>query len=367
MLAKNDSLHVLRLPREPFLAHSEVLLNSLLVETSQPCKRILELGCGPQSPLLPMLQRKWGNIHVHQVDALAEVVAEAAKFNPKGDVEQMLASDMSSIPSQSKDLVIAMSVFDQNPSSIAPVVAREIHRVLRDQGKVVYIHNEELNLPATADSFLNRNNESRFLLPSDSWNPTNDLEYCSGNRADIENAAKIFQQELGPLVWYLRGIYPQLYSERLNHDAVGKISVPFLRECSAPVMAQIRDSVKFLRTEKKIVLADHRTAILMGELIEQKLFSQEHGFQVIQSGVFEIRQRTNWKNHFNEKPPVQHFVRGLSRFGYTSESEPAARADFDQSLNRPEPKSADPKSVDPKSDDDVLLVAYQYGCVALKN
>ena len=362
MLAKNDSLHVLRLPREPFLAHSEVLLDSLLADVPQPCKRILELGCGPQSPLLPMLQRKWGDIHVHQIDALAEVVAEAAKFNPRGVVEQMLASDMSSIPSQSKDLVIAMSVFDQNPSSIAPAVAREIHRVLRDHGSVIYIHNEELNLPATADSFLNRHNEARLLLPSDSWNPTNDLEYCSGNRADIENAAKSFQQELGPLVWYVRGMYPQLYSERLIHDSVGKISVPFLRECTVPVMAQIRNSVKFLRTERKVILTDHRTAILMGELIEQKLFSPEHGFQVIQSGVFEIRQRTHWKNHFGEKPPVHHFVRGLSRFGFTSESEPAPRADFDQTLNRTELKS-----VDTKSENDVLLVAYQYGCVALKN
>ncbi len=362
MLAKNDSLHVLRLPREPFLAQSEVLLNSLLKDIPQPCKRILELGCGPQSPLLPMLQRKWGDIHVHQIDALAEVVAEAAKFNANGVVEQMLASDMSSISSQSKDLVIAMSVFDQNPSSIAPAVAREIHRVLRDHGMVIYIHNEELNLPATADSFLNRNNEARLLLPSDSWNPTNDLEYCSGNRADIENAAKSFQQELGPLVWYLRGIYPQLYSERLSHDSVGKISVPFLRECSASVMAQIRNSVKFLRTEKRVILTDHRTSILLGELIEQKLLSPEHGFQVIQSGVFEIRQRTHWKNHFNEKPPVQHFVRGVSRFGYTSESEPEPRADFDQSLNQPEPKSVAPKSID-----DILLVSYQYGCVAIKN
>ena len=362
MRAKNDSPHVLRLPREPFLAHSEVLLNSFLKDFPEPCKRILELGCGPQSPLLPMLQRKWGEIHVHQIDALADVVAEAAKFNPGGIVEQMLTSDMAAIPSRSKDMVVAMSVFDQNPSSIAPKVASEIYRVLGDSGRLVYIHNEELNLPATADSFLNRPEGAKLLLPSDSWNPTNDFEYCSGNRADIETAAKGFQQELGPLVWYLRGIYPQLYGERVNHDAVGKVSVPFLRECTAPVMGQIRKSVEFLRSVTKVALIDHRTADLVGDLIERQLFSPEHGFQIIQSGVFEIRQMTHWKNQFNEQPPVQHFVRGLSRFGYTSESEPEPRADFDQSLNRPKSKS-----VDPKSDDDVLLVSYQYGCVAHKN
>ena len=361
MLTKNDSPHVLRLPREPFLAHSEVLLNRLLVGIPQPCSRILELGCGPQSPLLPMLQRKWGDVHVHQIDALADVVAEATKFNTKGLVEQMLASDMSSILSRSKDMVVAMSVFDQNPSSIAPKVASEIHRVLRESGTVIYIHNEELNLPATADSFLELEGGARLVLPSDSWSPTNDFEYCTGSRVEIENATKSFRNELAPLVWYLRGLYPQLYGDRVNHDSVGKVTVPFLRECTAPVMAQIRNSVKYLRTEGKMILADCRTADLVGELIEQRLFSQEHGFRCVHSGVFEIRQTTHWKAQFNEKPPVQHFVRGVSRFGYTSESEPAPREDFDQSLN-----GLGLNSDAPISNDDVKLISYQYGCVAYK-
>jgi len=318
-----------------------------------------------------MLQRRWGDVHVHQIDALEDIVAEASKFNPKGKVEQMLASDMARIPSRSKDLVVAMSVFDQNPASIAPKVASEIHRVLREGGTVVYIHNEELNLPATADSFLDRQGGVRLVLPSDCWSPTNDLEYCSGFRVEIENATRSFQNELAPLVWYLRGLYPKLYGESVNHDSVGKVSVPFLRECTASVMAQVRNSVKYLRTERKVTLIDHRTADLVGDLIEQRLFSQEHGFRVVQGCVFEIRQSSHWKAQFNEKPPVPYFVRGLSRFGYTSESEPAPRKDFDQSLNgiglnSDAPNSEDsPKSDDaPRSEDEVKLISYQYGCVA---
>jgi SAM-dependent methyltransferase len=356
MIAKNDSLHVLRLPREPFLAHSSVLVKHLLSHVSPMRQQILELGCGFQSPLLPILRAGYENPYIHQIDAQPEVVAEASKWNPDGRVEQMLLTDMRTIPDQSKDLVIAMSVFDQNPEGNAKAVASEIHRVLKDDGFVVYIHNEELNLPATADSFVRRANQSRLLIPSNHWSPSNDLDYCSGARVEIEAALTTGRSELAPLFWFLRGIYPDRYGERSSHDAMGKVAVPFLRDCSADAMIQIRKSVEFLQTVMRVEVVHHSTSSLLKDLLEKKLFSAENGFRILSSDVFELRQTALWQNHFEERPPATYFVRGLTRFGFTSNSPPQTMLHYQQSLNQ------NPTL----NENETMFIAYQYGFVASK-
>src|SRR5687767_10555678 len=175
------------LPRAPFLVHSDELLQYLLSFGPAQCQRALEIGCGPESPLLPMLRRRWPAIDVHQIDARPDVVAEAAQHHPDGKVQQMLASDMTGIASGSKQLVVAMSVFDQNAEDLLPAIAHEIHRVLVDDGVVVYIHNEEMNLPSAAASLLQRSSGRTLLLPSDRWQPGNDFEYCSADRNQVEH------------------------------------------------------------------------------------------------------------------------------------------------------------------------------------
>ena len=134
-----EPLFVGMLPRAPFLVHSDQLLQHLLSYGPVVCHDALEIGCGPCSPLVPMLQRRWPGIDVHQIDARPDVVAKAAQHRPGGKVEQMLASDMATIPDGSKQLVAAMSVFDQNaddllagdgqrnPSRIGTGRARRVH------------------------------------------------------------------------------------------------------------------------------------------------------------------------------------------------------------------------------------------------
>jgi len=350
-----ESVHVAAFPRDPFLPHSEELLKYLLGFAPGPGQHVLEIGCGPRSPLLLMLQRLWPSADIHQIDALPEVVAEAAKFNPGGRVERMLASNMAAIPARSKQLVVAMSVFDQNPESIVAEIAEEVRRVLCDNGIAVYLHNEELNLPATAVSMLQHSSGPRLLLPSNSWKPTNDLEYCSGSKSDIEAALAGQGPELHPLQRYLRGIFPQLFGTRPVQSAEGKVEVPFLRECTFPVMSQIRRSVAALRQEWGVSLLDHRTPHLLHGHVE-RLFCQSHGFRILRSGVFELRRCTHWSASFLDRPPTPYFVRGITRFGYSSRFGPAPVTEYEQDLNR------NPS----KRDDDILWIGYQYGVVATK-
>jgi SAM-dependent methyltransferase len=356
MLAPEEWLHICKLPREPFLFHSYQLLNKLTAEFLRESPRILELGCGPNSPLLSFFASRWPGAPIHQIDALEGVVSEAAKWNPLGKVEQMYLTDLGSIASGSKDLVIAMSVFDQNPEMNSGKIAAEIHRVLADDGVVVYIHNEELNLPATADSFARRPSNSRLLVPSPIWSHTNDNDYSSGERQAIEAALTTQRSELAPLYWYLRGIYPRLYDGSTAADASGKVTVPFLRDCNAAMMAQIRDSVRFLQEVMHIPLVHHSTSDLLKNLLNDQLFSEENGFRTLVSDTFEIRHRTLWSTYFGERPPVPYFIRGLTRFGYTTSQSPLPVARFRQELN-------DNPSI---ADDETLFVAYQYGLLAHK-
>jgi hypothetical protein len=351
-----ESLHVAQLPREPFLVHSGELVEYLLSLAPQLCQRVLEIGCGPRSPLLPMLQRRWADAEIHQIDAQPSVVVEAAKFNPLGKVEQMLASNMASIEAGSKQLVISMSVFDQNPEQIAGTVAAEVHRVLTDDGIALYLHNEELNLPATAASMLRHASGPRLLLPSDTWKPTNDYEYCSADKRDMDRVFAEPREELAPLQWFIRGIHPQLFGDRPNQSAAGKIDVPFLRQCTVPVMNRVRRSVALLRNQYGVPLIDYRTTELLKNLVEDRLFCPAHGFRTLRSGVFELRSCTAWRDWFADRPATMNFVRGIARFGYSANVAPPPVTEFDQSLNR------NPV----RGEEDVLMIAYQYGFVAKK-
>lgn len=355
MLAQEDSSHVCKLPREPFLSHSEQLIQYLLDRCPVQTPRVLELGCGPQSPLVPILYKRWPDLVLNQMDALPEVVEQAAKWNSKGTVVRMFLTDMSPIPTSSLDLVIAMSVFDQNPEAWSPQIAKEIHRVLKPGGRVVYIHNEELNLPATADSFVNRS-LSQLLLPSPQWTVENDVDYCSASRLDVEKALASNDQKLAPVYWYLRGIYPTLYGEVRTPDASGKITVPFLRECGPVVTLRIRQAVAYLHEHFQVELKHHSTASLLRTVLEENLFSAGQQFEKEVSSVFELRSSQSWTDFFAERPTPQYFVRGLTRFGYTSRSQPAIRSDYDQSLN------TNPTA----RENETMFIAYQYGFVARK-
>ncbi|MGE3778912.1 MAG: class I SAM-dependent methyltransferase [Pirellulaceae bacterium] len=317
---------------------------------------VLEIGCGPDSPLLPILQRQRAGVHIHQIDAQADVVVAARQRNPAGLVQQMLASDMSGIASGSKDLVIAMSVFDQNPAMVLARMAREIHRVLAVNGLVVYVHNEELNLPATAASLLRHPTGPRLLLPRNRWQPPNEQEYSSGDEAQIARAWTGGGARLAPLEMYLRGVLPQRYGQAAP-TANGKIAVPFLRRCTPAVMDQVREAVAFLRDAMGVPLTDHPTADLLQNVVARALYSPEHGFCRLRSGMFEIRRCTPWRAWFEGKPPRTCFVRGVARFGAARADTPSPVPEFDQALNDlPAPR-----------EDELLLVGYQYGFVARKS
>ncbi|MEQ1828575.1 MAG: class I SAM-dependent methyltransferase [Pirellula sp.] len=353
MSSTDESFHVVKLPREPFLSHSLALWEYLLGDFVNVSPKVLELGCGPQSPLLPWVQSRWPETRLHQIDAQPQVVSEAMKWNPRGFVEQMFLTDLSSIANRSKDLVIAMSVFDQNPVANSKQVASEIHRVLADSGRFVYIHNEELNLPATADSFSQR---SRLLLPSPNWLPQNDIDYCSGSKHDIETALSSGRPELAALAWYLHGIYPQLYGEVIAQKETGKVTVPFLRDCSAQAMEKIRESVRFLSEVLRVELNHHRTSSLLQELIENQIFSPDNGFEIVESGTYEIRHAFAWNEVFQDRPIANYFVRGLTRFGFASPCAQAPIHHYRQELNSNPPIDVDEK----------MFVAYQYGLTARK-
>jgi hypothetical protein len=263
---------------------------------------------------------------------------------------------MATIPDASKQLVIAMAVFDQNADDLLPQIAREVHRVLSPDGVVAYIHNEELNLPATAASFLHRSAGQTLLLPSDRWLPTNDLEYCSGSREAIETWIWSHRDDSAPLVQFLQGVYPQLYRVAEMQPATVQVGAPFVRQCTFPVLNRIRRVVGRLREEGEIRLEDHCSSELLKNHVEDRMFSASHGFDAKVSGIFEMRRAQDWRLHFPQGRPATYFVRGIGHFGYVSNAAPTAVRGYEQELNRnPVP-----------GDDEVVFVAYQYGMVATK-
>jgi hypothetical protein len=155
---------------------------------------------------------------------------------------------------------------------------------------------------------------------------------------------------------YLRGIVPQLYGEQSAVHSAGKVAVPYLRDCGHEVMRQIRQSVALMREKYQLSLTDHRTPHLLANLVERSLFCPVHGFQVLRSGVFELRRTANWRTIFADRPPAMHLVRNVARLGFSATTAPPRAADYEQQLNRmPE-----------RHDEEVLLIGYQYGVVARK-
>jgi hypothetical protein len=349
-----EPVYVGMLPRAPFLVHSEQLLQHLLTYGPADCPNALEIGCGPASPLLGMLRRRWPQIDLHQIDARPDVVAEASRHHPDGRVQQMLASNMSGIPDGSKQLVVAMSVFDQNADDMLPAIAREVRRVLSPDGLVVYIHNEEMNLPSAAASLLQRSSDQTLLLPSDHWLPGNDLEYCTADRREVESTITRVGAEAAPLAQYLVDVFPRLYSNPPDRSEYWKVAAPVLRDYTLPLMTQMRRSVALLRERQGVRLNDHGTRQLLRNHIEDRIFCAGQGFQVVRSGFFELRHKLNWRACFRDRPAATHFVRGTTRFGYATMSAPPLNADCVQYLNgNPLP-----------GDDDVTFIAYQYGMAA---
>ena len=341
-------LHVLKLPRKPFLPHSERLLRHFLA--SQSGCEFLEIGCGNQSPLVDMLRRLRPEARLDQIDARAEVIHAARRHNPRGRVERMTANDMSGIPETSKDGILAMSVFDQNPASAMKEIALQMHRVLRDDGVVVYIHNEELNAPATCASFRAC---SQYLIPSNRWQPTNDWEYCSGNVYSVEHSLVRLGSRGIPLKEYIQTFHTR---ERQQRSGVGKLSVPLASRLSGPDLQQLRTTVQTMRDAHRVPLTDRSTGDLLSERVERQLLNRVNGFEVIESGVFEIQIAAPCQRFLQNRPNTRHFVRGITKFGYTCHQRPS-----------PNPRCVQHCNDSPvMARGEILFVAYQYGVLARK-
>ena len=344
-------LMVTQLPRQPFLPHSGELVRHLWPpDPGTGNLSILEIGCGSDSPLAPILSELRPAAFLYQIDAREEVVAAARRRNSTGKVERMSAADMSAIPDESIDMVVAMAVFDQNPASALPVIGRGIHRVLRKGGWFLYVHNEELNAPATSTSFAS-GVPPHCLLPSDRWHPRNDIEYCSVDPHEFMPALSGLGSEGHGLQQYVDAFY--LRGGQRN-SANGKRSVPIVRELDVARMREIRRIVRKVR-EGGVAMSDHRTSDLLASIVEHSLLGKT-GLRVMSSGVFEIQKSVPWESIFRVRPDENCFVRGITKFGYSAQERPAANASARQEIN-----------VSPNvGPDEILLIAYQYGVLAKK-
>lgn len=300
-----------------------------------------------------MLHAEFPGARVHQIDALQAVVKQAEAYNPQGKVEQLFASDMHTIDSRSKDLVVAMSVFDQNRDAVLSKVSGEIHRVLVPGGIAIYIHNEELNLPATAASLYDAN--QHLLLPNDRWRPNNGREYCSVEADELGYYLNRMQSESEHLVPYLRAIYPQIYNSDEWQSKAGRVDVPFLRKSNYPQFLQAAAAVGKLR-QAGMDVAEHQTSELLSRKIEKELFSSELGWQVLESGTFELRSVSEWSDWFKQCPEESCFVRGIGRLGYATQRQP--RTGFRQLHDAHELRE--------RKRGERSFIAIQYGLAAMK-
>ena len=352
MTIRDQKLIVSRLPRAMFLAHSEHLVAHLLNQATldqQAGLELLEIGCGPRSPLVPILRRTLRQpFRLHQIDARPDAVQQARKWNPEGVVDQMYIHDMSSIPDQSKDLVIGMSVFDQNPTSMLGRFAQEIHRVLKPNGIAIYVHNEELNAPATTASYLNTKNPM-YLLPSTQWQPFSDSEYCLAAKHDIDRMLTSLASSTEKLREYIRTMMPPTSSL-----GSAKVQVPAIGKMTPHTINQVRVELANLESQG-LKTVSKPTGQLLARHVEGQLFCERNGFRIQIADMFEMRRCNPWKSWFAKKPDVKCFVRGIARFGVAAEETIPISA-HNQSLN-----------VQPSmSDNEVLLAAYQYGLVTRK-
>jgi|GEM_PF-4632190 len=352
MTTRDQKLIVSRLPRAMFLAHSELLV-SYLVERAGILQRkrleVLEVGCGPRSPVVAILRRTLSNqeVRLHQIDARPDAVKAARQWNPSARVEQMFIHDMKSLETESKDLVIGMSVFDQNPTSSLERFASEIHRVLKPGGCAVYVHNEELNAPATTASHLMSADPS-YLLPSTDWQPLSDNEYCLVNKRELELMLNSMTGS-DRLRQYIQTMMPPKQKQS------AKVTVPAIGKMTPETLNQVRKELATLESQglKTDSVPTHR---LLAQHVEDNLFCDSYGFELTVGDMFELQLRTQWQKWFREKPQVRHFVRGVARFGFASD-EAMPTSSHNQTLN---------ERAEIVASDDVLLTAYQYGLVARK-
>ena len=348
---QESRMNVTQVPRSPFLPQSERLLAHLLRHAEQPGSRVLEVGCGEASCLVPYLANVWPEATLDQIDARPEVIPVAQERNATGTVYQMNIADMSEFGDQSFDAIIAMSVFDQNPLSSMSAIAKEMNRVLRPGGIVAYIHNEEVNAPAASASAAALDPPT-CLLPNDRWRPDNDLEYCSASIADTRRGLAQLGPEFDMLRQYLEVFHPT--PEQLRQNG-GKIQVPLVRQLTIPAMAKLRSLVRELRAHVELV--DCSSPSLLTERIEQHLLQAGHGFEVVESGMFELWRRQKWSDIFKVRPDEKYFVRNVAKFGYSATERPTPMPGYVQELA----EAGDP------SDDEVMLVSYQYGAAARKS
>jgi hypothetical protein len=303
-----------------------------------------------------MLQRIRSDVDVHQIDARPSVIPEATRYNPQGRVEALLASNLEGIADGCKDLVVGMSVFDQNPDSVYGQISAELSRVLQPDGVVVYLHNEPLNLPATGYSLWESGDGRRLILPNNRWRPANDWEYCSGDREDIERGLSQLGDRGDPLRRFLATTYPHLDGLAPTGDVADQPGESFFHKCDFPVIAQLRQLTGLLRDQFGVSMTDQGTGELLSTRLEQRLFCTAHGWQIVRAGMFEIRRCEPWKSHFPRPPVGPYFVRGIGQFGYVSQSEPPANLSCRQDLN----------GSPIRRDDELGLIAYQYGVIARK-
>ncbi len=343
---------ITRLPRDPFLQHSEALVQHLLEQAPQPASaRVLEIGCGRRSPLVPIMNRCLPNHRLHQIDARAEVVAEARRNTPAARVDHAYAHDLRCVANESVDIAIAMSVFDQNAADTMPAIGREIRRVLKPNGSVVYLHNEELNLPATFASFL-RSDPPLYLVPSLRWQPLNDQEFCAVLKAQLEAAIASQSSTTSILPRYLARLVPpdpKLSTRRVN--------VPLDEIITPSNIATLQLELSGLSGHHRLDIQEHSTGELLANLVEKRLFCAENGFEIQSSGIFELHRAVDWKSCFQSLPTERCFARGITRFGVASTERIPPRPDYSQELN---------SLPDFDRSSEILLIAYQYGLAARK-
>lgn len=348
MQATERPITVSKLPRAMFLDHSDRLVRHLLGSTDLglcECPSILELGCGPQSPLVPVLHRYLENYELLQIDARPEAVKAAREWNPGGRVEQLFLHDMHSIKDASQDVVIAMAVFDQNPTTAMPAIGKEIRRVLKTGGRFLYIHNEELNAPAMTASMLLKSSPM-YLMPNPSWAPYTDAEYCLAKKEHADIAIRNNVDKTPRLRSYLRAMMPPQDAKDL-----AKVVVPTMSRITPADLQCIRQEVKHL-VESGLNIQPVRTADLLDSILQNDLL-KTNGFEVFEAGLFEIRKTSPWSKWFETEPLVKNFVRGVAHFGYASAL--SVPINIARQVLNDEPQPAP---------DEVLLIAYQYGLSA---
>lgn len=137
----------------------------------------------------------------------------------------------------------------------------------------------------------------------------------------------------------------------------GKVQVSLGSIIQPGKMQQMRREVTQLKTQLGLGLQDCSTGRLLAEHVQRHLFCKEQGFHSRDAGVFEMRRSIPWRTCFEKRPGESYFARGLTRFGTASRQPISPNSAYRQDLNT---------GPDRLPEDDVLLIAYQYGLVAGK-